>query len=105
MKQRWIYALKLNNEIVYVGETGDPKERFKHHRTRSISKFKGLPIEMHILEESSESRQESHFLQRKWQEIFGLEPDNRKNQVLRSKSGGIQSGISRSLHGTRHQPR
>ena len=101
--KRWIYCLKLNDEVVYVGETGDPKERFRHHRTRSISKFKGLPIEMHILEEVEGDRQESHFVQRKWQEILGFEPDNRKNQVLRSRSGGIQSGISRSRYGT-HRP-
>jgi hypothetical protein len=88
---RYVYAIKHNGEIVYIGETGDPNERFRHHRTRSISKFKGLPIEMEILEEVDGDRRTSFHCQITWQKLLGFPVDAMENQRKRSMLGGRTS--------------
>lgn len=47
----YIYSLQENKETIYVGRTGDIRDRLNSHRS---TKFKGRDISLTILEECSD---------------------------------------------------
>lgn len=94
---RYVYALKENNQIIYIGETGVPSLRIKQH-TRPSGKFHDKDVEMEILEPiNSDDRRESCKRQMFYQAINGLPIENSYNIFRASPKGGkVSSQIERN---------
>ena len=84
---KYVYELRHNNKVVWVGESKRPKGRLWQHTSKN-GKFTGLDIDMSIVAEF-ETREEAYRHQCELQEEYGLVTDREK--VRRSAVGRIHS--------------
>jgi predicted GIY-YIG superfamily endonuclease len=77
---KYVYKiLDSNDNVVWVGETKNPKERLYGHRHSRQSKLKHIKneIRMEIIS-IHDNRKDAWNEQIKWQKFYGLETDNEK---------------------------
>ena len=74
---KYVYELRHNNKVVWVGETKHPDIRLYQHTKKSNGKFFGQQLTIEVVA-SFDTKKEAWNYQIELQKKYGLETDNEK---------------------------
>ncbi len=93
----YIYIIKQNNNIVYVGQSVDPKRRFKDHKQK---KFKNVTNLTYEIIDQADDRKNGYIKENHYQLKYNLKQNDKIAKQNAGKIGGKKVGNINKTNGT-----
>ena len=94
---RYIYLIRKDNEPIYIGQSNDPKRRFKDHKQKKFKNVSGLTYEILGV---SDDRTAAYFMETEYQKKYNLLTNDKIAKENGGKIGGKIVGNNNKINGT-----